>query len=462
MLSMSLSFKNSPYKSHFHKIFFDNNSNSGPGANNLLITKRRLPYPYKAALTICNDIDSTNTLEQFLAIQEFLNTKNKTIMGEGLGLEIGNSFYPIRNKHGAFALMSQNPSDKEVIIDLIKLGYIDSIHSFNAAENREKIHDIVNFLHENKCKLEVWVNHSIVSSNIGPLKSDLGDKIDSEHYHTDISIKKLGYKFVWMYEVSNIIGQGRPLHLRSFFSSLDRRHFFQSLYNNVLKEICKYILAFVHWKYADRKYNDLIYPVQLSDGQWIFKFIRSDAFYGGIGPGANSEGLSSVLREDILNELKKSEGYMIVYTHLGKHNNFPYISKDTQKALRSLEREYRTGNIYVTTTGKLLNYYVNSQYLKWNVEKKKEKTYIKIEEINDPVRGSFIPSIDDLRGITFYTNDPESTHIFIQDKEISEMVINGLDFTGRKSVMIPLKPLPSLEYKINEYKKKGYLGPWQQ
>ena len=425
------------------------------------IIKRRLPYPYKAALTICSDIDSTNTLEEFLTIQEFLNTKNQTIMGEGLGLEIGNSFYPVRNDHGVFALISQNPADREVIIDLIKLGYMDTIHSFNTAKNRKEIYEIVKFLQENECKLDVWVNHSIAPSNIGPQKSNLGDKVDSDYYHTDFSIKTLGYKFVWMYEVTTIIGQGRPLNMRSFFSSLDKKHFFQSMYENVFKEICKYFLSYIYWKYADRKYNDLIYPVQIADGQWVFKFIRCEAFYKGPEPGDNSAGLASTLREGIFNELKSAQGYMIVITHLGKNAGYPYISTETQKALRLLEREYRTGEIYVTTTSKLLKYYVNSQYLKWNVKIENGGKYIQIEEITDPVRGSFIPSVDDLRGITFFTNDPENTHILIQDKEIIDIVKNGRDFTNQKSIMIPLKPLPPLENKMNEYKEKGYFGQQQ-
>ena len=54
---------------------------------------RHLPYPYRAALTICSDIDDTQNTADFLEIQRFLNTKQQTSMGEGLGLEIGNSFY---------------------------------------------------------------------------------------------------------------------------------------------------------------------------------------------------------------------------------------------------------------------------------------------------------------------------------------------------------------------------------
>jgi hypothetical protein len=59
------------------------------------VTLRKFPYPFRAALTICSDIDGTDTLENFLATQNFLNTERDTDMGLGIGLEIGNSFFPL-------------------------------------------------------------------------------------------------------------------------------------------------------------------------------------------------------------------------------------------------------------------------------------------------------------------------------------------------------------------------------
>src|SRR5512147_601800 len=53
---------------------------------------RPFPYPYRAALAISNDIDNTGTFEEFVEIHKFLNTHEKTSMGEGVGLNIGNTF----------------------------------------------------------------------------------------------------------------------------------------------------------------------------------------------------------------------------------------------------------------------------------------------------------------------------------------------------------------------------------
>lgn len=421
------------------------------------VSIREFPYPYKAALTICSDIDATDSLKEFLTIQEFLNTRNLTVMGKGLGLEIGNSFFPTRKDELKFSLMSKNPHDQEVIIDLIKLGYIDFIHSFNTARDRQEIKGILNILSENNCKIDVWVNHAKALSDVGPYEWCLGDNPDSNMYHTDISKQDLGYTFVWVDDVSGILGQGRPLSVLSFFDAFDASHPFQSLGTNVFKEVAKYTLAILgNDRYAMRKYNDLTTIDRLDDGQHVFKFMRSSVAYYGIGPAANSDGLADLLTRPILQKLIDVGGYVIIYTHLGKNKGFPYISPDTQQALRLLAKEYRDGDIYVTTTARLLNYYVNKKYLIWRSETNGNRINIHIEGISDPVRGAFTPTIDDLRGITFYTDNPANTHIFIRDNEISGIRENEPDHENRKSVMIKLKPLVKLDEKMKEYHAKGY------
>ena len=41
------------------------------------VTLRKFPYPFQAAVTICSDIDGTDTAEKSLAVQNFLNTLRK-------------------------------------------------------------------------------------------------------------------------------------------------------------------------------------------------------------------------------------------------------------------------------------------------------------------------------------------------------------------------------------------------
>ena len=104
-------------------------------------------------------------------------------MGVGLGLEIGNCFFPIKTSKTSsspFGLISNNQIDNEVIVELIKFGYIDSIHSFQEA-NRREIRKITNILSNCGFQLDVWVNHAIAPTNLGYREDSLGDNINSNH-----------------------------------------------------------------------------------------------------------------------------------------------------------------------------------------------------------------------------------------------------------------------------------------
>ena len=57
------------------------------------VTLRAFPYPYKAALAVCSDLDETPTLDDYVEMSRFLNTYDSTRLGHGVGLEIGNSIY---------------------------------------------------------------------------------------------------------------------------------------------------------------------------------------------------------------------------------------------------------------------------------------------------------------------------------------------------------------------------------
>ena len=128
---------------------------------------------------------------------------------------------------------------------------------------------------------------------------------------------------------------------------------------------------------------------------------------------------------------------MIVYTHLGLNSDCSQvIAKETQIALRDLAREYETGNIYITTTSKLLNYYLNHKYINWSYETKGDKVIIKISSVEDPVFGSFVPTVEDLQGITFYVPDKDKARIYIGDKGIANIRRNPPDYSERESITI--------------------------
>jgi len=248
------------------------------------VALRKFPYPYRAAMTICSDIDGTTTKEEFLEIQKFLNTKEETSMGEGVGLEIGNSFVMYAPPTCAFSYFSGNPGSAQIIGKFIKAGYIDFLHSYGEKDNftRKDAIKAIEELNNNQYKVDVWVDHAKTPDNLGDDRTfGLGDHPGSIAYHSDLTLA-YGIKFVWLGRVTTVIGQSVPITLKTFSSVYDSRHPVQSLIN-MGKEFAKNVLAVLgNKKYAMHKNYDLVRIAKLDDGQKAYEFLRFDNYWKGV------------------------------------------------------------------------------------------------------------------------------------------------------------------------------------
>ena len=400
---------------------------------------RRFPYPFRAGFTICNDIDEITTAEEFILLHLFLNTTKTTPLGEGLNLEIGDSFIPNRIKPH-FSYFSDRERDKEVIKDFIKSGIIDSIHSYGERTvHRKQIINILEELEKNSCKVKVWIDHSIVPSNLGRFNSKgKGDLKTSPVYHADLTLK-YGIRFAWMGRSTTIIGQEVPLKARSFIKMIDKNHLTPTCIT-VLREIIKIVFGYLGIKpFLIHKGNKLLDVRILRDGNLVFEFNRLNNHWH--RPFPNIHKLAYMIRSSVLKELIKTEGYSILYMHLGfvEKNGKLSIPSSAINALKNLAKEYHEGKIYVTTTYKLLNYCRFIRYMDWKYEiLPNGYTKIFIHKIKDPILGEQLPTVEELQGITFYVNDSSKASIYIGEKKLTCIKKNPKDHTGRESVMIPL------------------------
>ena len=406
---------------------------------NAPVALRKFPYPYKASLAICSDIDNTETIEEFEEIQTYLNTKEITSMGKGVDLEIGNSFFMYEPQDGAISYFLDKPEVAEMIRKYIKTGYIDCMHSYGKKLDftRQDAIKCLKELKDHNCKVDVWIDHTVSKDNMGDdVTFGLGDHPDSNAYHADITLQ-YGIKFVWLGRVTMVIGQVTPIALKNFTSIYDSDHFINSIIN-MLKEYSKNVLAiFGYKKYEIHKNNDLVKISTLNDGQKIYEFIRFDNYWEGVGSGAQSSRLAYTISKKTLNRLKEDGGYMIVYTHFGKNDDCSqYICAETQDALKNLEKEYERGDIYVTTTSNLLNYYITHKYLNWSYEINSKEVIIYIKNIMDPLFGEVVPEVEDIRGITFYVPGNIDVSVFIKGNIPVKYRENKADYTQKKSITI--------------------------
>lgn len=393
-----------------------------PSQSSDTIELRKFPYPYQAMLAISTDIDAT-AIHDFEHTHRFMNTKEDTVMGPGLGLDIANSFwmYVATDREGFIDFkesttwseqMSYFKKDwtetflHEEIKQYIQAGWIDTIHSlgdFSMLDNesshftRQHAIEAIDELVQQDIHIKVWVNHGN-KSNIQNFGGDYGftdyqqgDVPDALGYHTDLTIP-YGFEFLWDSMGDDQVG-----------------------------------------------YESVLYPITLKDGQKIWGFKR---FTNTIEDG-NTRWLWGVhfldeqLSEENLNSIIENGSYFIVSQHLGNQIGDGTFPISAIEALKRIKDYQDRGDILIARTSRLLEYNRNHDHIEYEAIQLENNLEIHINKINDPVIGEFVPSLEQLRGMTFYAENPEAAEIYIDHVKVpkEELVSNESDGIG-KSISI--------------------------
>src|SRR5205085_2853215 len=182
------------------------------------VSLRPFPYPYRAALAICSDLDETADRNVYWEIMRFLNTTQHTTMGRGAGLEIGNSIY-FDMRPDQFAYWNTDDTGRAMARAMIRSGHIDCLHSYgDLATTRAHAGRALDELAKHDCRLRVWVDHAIAPSNFGPdIMQGHGDEPGHPAYHADLTTQ-YGIRYVWRGRVTSVLGQDAPPRLGAIFS----------------------------------------------------------------------------------------------------------------------------------------------------------------------------------------------------------------------------------------------------
>lgn len=170
------------------------------------------------------------------------------------------------------------------------------------------------------------------------------------------------------------------------------------------------------------------------------------------------------------------DAYIIISTHLGYGDsdglwdNERYTSKgnilelnggkwfndETIQAFRNLKMKQDNGEILVTRTSRLVKYnLVHDMLTKYantpdgfTIVKSPAGEKIIIHKIHDDCFGEFVPDVEDLRGITFYCENPQTAQVWIRDTKIdsSEIQMNNKDYMGSKSIGIKWHKQDTTDY----------------
>ena len=412
------------------KKLFDPVSVETPGRT-VKVKIRPLPYPFRAMLAICSDLDETPDRHVYWETLRFLNTHESTTMGAGVGLEVGNSIY-FDMPSDQFAYWNTDDTGRAMVRNLIRSGHIDCLHSFgDLATTRQHAGRALEELERADCHLKVWIDHAVAPSNFGAdIMEGYGDVPNAEVYHADLT-HSYGIRYVWRGRVTSIIGQ----NVRHSFRGIYNRYHPLASTKTVFKELVKTgLLGITQEKYAMHAKNQVLRRIQLRSGQRVNEFLRANPHWEGVGSGATAAGLADVLTEAMLSRLIRREGMCILYTHLGKISKYEEpFGPQSRTALRRLAAASQEGRILVCTSRRLLDYcrMLNSITVTVGAEGR----CVSINITANPTEQI------DCSGLSFYVDDPAHTEVLLNGTKIDNLQRNNFDHTQQPSVSIPWRRL---------------------
>jgi len=452
------------------------------------IRLRKFPFPYRAALAVNNDTDGM-TWKSFEDWHGFVNGTSDTVYGEGLGLEVADSFW-VWSTNGEFALQHTAPWSGERndsaefnrIKELVQAGWLDTLHGMGDWRGKYQLNQSdtrrgFDLLDELGGFPSVYVNHGGGQShghNIGgPWAGYQGGDDPNHQSYCLPELLSRGAKYFWVdahYETSKF---GEELEFESqkeeiaYFKKYALNRWKYRVDRSKAPPLRIDILEGLHPDDLEcqNKFlaNSVLAPLMGRDGSPILGFKRYRS-----AQGPTSANFALQASSEHLDSLESQQGVCVIYQHFGvwravgrpkKHISqitarSPALDDNAVWAWRGIAERNSSGRLFVTTTQRLLDYLRMRDCLSYRVVPFDERIEIIVDSIECPVYGSFTPSIGDLNGLAFEV-DRQTPEIVLriadQDKPIPYKRAQDPNNKGNDTVYLEWSRLefPELERVVN-------------
>ncbi|MBD3316655.1 MAG: hypothetical protein GF344_12770 [Chitinivibrionales bacterium] len=411
------------------------------------ISLRKFPYPYRAGFALSSDIDLCDR-KRFVELHRFLNSE-----ADGLGLPVADSFFGCAMGLPQLGYLmpdgeTESP-DAPFIREAIRSGLIDTLHTWGDFNDTPVTVDrlkriATGLVARFECeglKVPLWVNHGSPENvqNLAPRQhpSYQGDDPRSPFRMTNL-MRQMGISYFCPTEVVSW-----PLSVGTYqnpFQAPARYGF------NVLKNVAKVALGRAKLVLPSNNLFSICLPDSLQDGTRLWRVTRyRPPAKVVLRPSRHSFRFS--LSEEFIQEHVRSEGYVVLYTHLGLplvQDSEGLFPTPDRKALESLAEKFYEGLIWVAPVAQLVKYFTTHKYLVWEPKRVGEKTVVHIQGVDDPIAGMRDADQASCCGITFYVDHPENVSIVVAGRPLKTKLYPP-DHTGRPSVGVPIPPPPSLD-----------------
>lgn len=397
------------------------------------VRQRRYPFPFRTALAVSNDTDGMDWAA-FEDWHAFVSGTGPTPYGDGLGLEIGDSFW-IWSDTGAFALRHAPPWDDPGtpspeagrIAELVQAGWLDTLHSFGDWDpthhlTREEMLRGMDVLGTLPSVPPIYVNHGggLRLHNLGgPWGSyQSGDDPDSPSYNLDL-LRAAGFRFYWidvMFENDRLGENMVPERIAS-----DLRNYPYQRWLRITERISREEpgarrevmtgLGDVRAEHVARYLsNNLLVPTMGRDDNAFWAFKR---FRGHEAPNTASFALQAGSQQ--LDRLEDAEGACVIYQHFGVwralgrpkghashvESRSPLLDDNAVWAFRDIAARQADGRLFVTTTARLLGYLWLRDRLRFSVTDSDAGLTITVQLTDCPIAGPAPVSAEEMAGLAF-------------------------------------------------------------
>ncbi|RJP79162.1 MAG: hypothetical protein C4524_05805 [Candidatus Zixiibacteriota bacterium] len=414
---------------------------------------RPFPYPYRAALAICNDLDNLRSFAEMKAVHDVLNGRGSTPCGPGLGMEVGDSlhFFTVHPQQDDTLAYFQGLSNiladhAPALREGLQAGLLDILHTWgNYSQKggflRQQAVWATEEMQKYGLRLTVWTNHGDRHNfqrlgrddslgDVREVSSVRGDRSEVLEYHADLA-RAIGIRYLWIKELTPVMGQERFLNWQDWLDKgSDLGRIFMRGVLRQPPELKPKPLQIA---------NHLIRPRRLRDGSRMYEMLR----YGSFSRDGGAQ-LPELLSLRFLRRLVDVGGACLLYMHLGKDRPSPEVpfSRESYNALERLAEWARAGDIWVTTASRLCRYVELRQRLKLQTLRRESGLLITGE-----FDGVFDFPDPEVEGLTIYLPDyaalsPEAAPRLRLGGEEKELVRNPADAHGRASWTVPLDPVP--------------------
>lgn len=371
------------------------------------------PPPFRASLAITSDIDGCSPAA-FLALHRFFDE---------LGLEVGDTFWFFSNNPRAqdpltwFDGISEKPKHADLILEGIRKGWIDALHTYGDFEYRGGFHRglaerALAEMARHGIRLSTWINHGGQFHNLQgvanprrlgdvPQLTDMnGQSAPALEYHADLMVKA-GLRFVWSSELTGIVGQERPCSALEYYMTgrpgVSGMKKLTTTALGLLPPARVIDKAIGYFGVPPFRTNDLIWPQALADGNMAYVFQRFGD-YRRDGP----EDIPDLLSPAVLDRLEETGGVMSFFTHLGKPRSprAEALLPREKDCFRELARRQKEGRLRVCRTSRLLHEAMLRRSLRFH----EEGDAVVIDAVDDPVFGRYVPEARELEGLCFATD----------------------------------------------------------